>query len=499
MSIPLDSSAVRIDGRLMAIALAFLCAGLIAVGAVMEGQPLVALAAVLAVPAAVSVLARPDATIPVVLFLIYSNAMVVAVHFHGVPSIAAMLAPAPLIIPLLYNIVLLRQRIVLGPALPWILAFVGWQLLSAMFSRAPDQAIEGVMSTVFEGLLMYVLITNVVRSSRILRTSVWALIAAGTFMGGISVYQQTTRSFDSDLGGFGQLSDGAGFQVAEGHGTVIQQRLSGPIGEKNRYAQVMLMLIPLALSRFWIERNFGLRSVAMVSAMLIAMGCALTFSRSGAIAFVLMSMVGLALKFVSPKQVGLLGIGGLVLLLAVPQYRTRLATVPTALGIFGASSTQEEPDGAIRGRVTEMLAAARMAIDHPVFGVGPDMSGEYTREYGQVGGLRALEGPRQTHCMFLEIPAETGLPGMMLFLSMLGATILSLLRTRSQIIDSDRELEQTVSAFLLALTGYLVMGIFLHMSYVRYFWLMLSMSDAATCVARMANKRTTPDAQEAVA
>ena len=479
MSIPLDSSAVRIDGRLMAIALAFLCAGLIAVGAVMEGQPLVALAAVLAVPAAVSVLARPDATIPVVLFLIYSNAMVVAVHFHGVPSIAAMLAPAPLIIPLLYNIVLLRQRIVLGPALPWILAFVGWQLLSAMFSRAPDQAIEGVMSTVFEGLLMYVLITNVVRSSRILRTSVWALIAAGTFMG--------------------QLSDGAGFQVAEGHGTVIQQRLSGPIGEKNRYAQVMLMLIPLALSRFWIERNFGLRSVAMVSAMLIAMGCALTFSRSGAIAFVLMSMVGLALKFVSPKQVGLLGIGGLVLLLAVPQYRTRLATVPTALGIFGASSTQEEPDGAIRGRATEMLAAGRMAIDHPVFGVGPDMSGEYTREYGQVGGLRALEGPRQTHCMFLEIPAETGLPGMMLFLSMLGATILSLLRTRSQIIDSDRELEQTVSAFLLALTGYLVMGIFLHMSYVRYFWLMLSMSDAATCVARMANKRTTPDAQEAVA
>ena len=278
-----------------------------------------------------------------------------------------------------------------------------------------------------------------------------------------------------------------------------QRRLTGPIGEENRYAQVMLMLIPLALSRFWIERNVGLRSVAMVSAMLIAMGCALTFSRSGAIAFVLMSMVGLALKFVSPKQVGLLGIGGLVLLLAVPQYRTRLATVPTALGIFGASSTQEEPDGAIRGRVTEMLAAARMAIDHPVFGVGPDMSGEYTREYGQIGGLRALEGSRQTHCMFLEIPAETGLPGMMLFLSMLAATILSLLRTRSQIMDSERELEQTVSAFLLAMTGYLVMGIFLHMSYVRYFWLMLAMTDAATCVARMSNKPTTPDAQAAIA
>ncbi len=487
------------DGRRMAIGSAFLCAGLIAVGAVMEGQPLVALAAIVAVPAALFILAKPDSAIPVVLFLIYSNAVVVAVRFHGVPSFAAMLVPVPLILPLFYNIVLLRQRLVVGPALPWLVGFIAWQLTSAMFSRAPDKAIDGVMSTVFEGLLMYILITNVVRSPELLRLSVWALIAAGTLMGSISVYQQATKSFDSDFGGFGQLSDGDGFEVAEGHGTVRQRRLAGPIGEKNRYAQVMLMLIPLALSRFWIERSVRLRSVALVSAILIAMGCALTFSRSGAVAFVLMLTVGLALKFVSPKQVALLGIGGLLMLLAVPQYRTRLATVPTALGIFGASSTAEEPDGAIRGRATEMLAAGRIAIDHPVFGVGPDMSGEYTREYGQVGGLRALEGPRETHCMFLEIPAETGIPGMLLFMSMLASTILSVLRTRSQFINSDRETEQTVSAFLLAMTGYLVMGIFLHMSYVRYFWLILAMTDAATCVARMADNPTTSDAQEAIA
>ncbi len=496
MLIPLDNSQVRIDGRIAVIVPAFVCAGLIAVGALVEQQPLVALAAILAIPAAFYVLARPNSAIPVVLFLMYSNAVIVAVRFHGVPSVAAMLVPAPLIIPLFYNIVLRRQCIVVGPALPWILAFVGWQLVSAMFLRAPEKAIDGVMGTVFEGLLMYVLITNVVCSPKVLKKSVWALIAAGAFMGSISVYQQATRSFDSDFGGFGQLSGGRGFEVAEGRGAVRQRRLSGPIGEKNRYAQVMLMLVPLAMSRFWIERNLGLRSIAIVSTMLIAMGCALTFSRSGAIAFVLMLMVALALKFVSRRQVAMLGIGGLLLLLAIPQYRTRLATVPTALGVFGASSSQEEPDGAIRGRATEMLAAARMAIDHPVCGVGPDLSGEYTREYGQVGGLRALEGPRQTHCMFLEIPAETGVPGMLLFLSMLAATILSLLRTRSQTAETNPELEQTVSAFLLAITGYLVMGVFLHMSYVRYFWLMLAMADACACVARC---QPPAEAQEAIA
>lgn len=499
MSMSLDNSTVRMDGRLTAIVLAFVCAGFVAVGALIEQQPVFALAAILTIPAAVFMLSRPDSAIPVVLFLMYSNAVVVAVRFHGVPSIAAMLVPAPLIIPLLYNVLLLRQRIVVGPALPWILGFIGWQLVSAMCSRAPDKAIDGVIGTVCEGLLMYVLITNVVRTPATLKVGLWALVAAGAFMGGISVFQQTTRSFDSDFGGFGQLSGGRGFEVEHGRGTVRQRRLSGPIGEKNRYAQVMLMLVPLAFSRFWTERRYSLRAVALVSAMLIAMGGALTFSRSGAVAFVMMLAVALALKFVSRKQVVALACGGLLLLLAVPQYRTRLATVPTAMGIFGTSATQEEPDGAIRGRATEMLAAARMAIDHPVLGVGPDLSGEYTREYGQVGGLRALEGPRQTHCMFLEIPAETGVPGMLLFLTMLGATILSLLRARTLVADTDHDLEQTASAFLLAITGYLVMGIFLHMSYVRYFWLMLAMADASTCVARHRYQMTRVSAQEVAA
>jgi len=494
----LNNPAVRMDGRRVVAVLLLLCAGLIAVGAIMEGQPLVALAAVGAVPGAVFVLGKPDSAIPVVLFLIYSNAVVVAVRFHGVPSIAAMLVPAPLVIPLFYNIFLRRQVVVIAPALPWIVAFVSWQLVSALFSQVPGKALDGVLSTVFEGLMLYVLITNVVRSTGNLRTGVWALIAAGTMMGSLSVYQQATRSFDSDFGGFAQLSQGEGFEVEDGHGTARQRRLAGPVGEQNRYAQVMLMLIPLALSRFWIERRVELRSVALLAGVAIAMGCALTFSRSGAIGFVLMLIVGMTLKFVSPRQVSMLGIGGLLILLAVPQYRTRLMTVPTAFGIFGASSTAEEPDGAIRGRATEMLAAGRMAIDHPVFGVGPDLSGEYTREYGQVGGLRALEGPRETHCMFLEIPAETGLPGILLFLRMLAGTILSALRARFQISSLGRELAQTVSAFLLAITGYLVVGIFLHMSYVRYFWLMLAMTDAATCVARTASKRTISEAKEAL-
>ena len=501
MSASFDSSSCRIDGRLVAIGLAFLCAGLIAIGAIIEQQPLVAVAAILTIPATIFVFARPESSIPVVLFVMYTNAAVVAVHFHGVPAFAAALVPVPLIIPLFYNIVLLRQPIIVTPALPWIIAYVGWQVICAMFSNAPDVSLDGVKGTFLEGLVMYILITNVVRSPQILRMSVWALVAAGTCMGVVSTYQQATRSFDSDFGGFGQVSGGRGFKVAEGRGEVQQRRLSGPIGEKNRYAQIMLMLIPLALSRFWAERLYAMRLLALVAALFCGLGCALTFSRSGAVAFMLMLLIGLALKFVSRRQIAAIFAGGMLLLLAVPQYRTRLATVPSAMGIFGTSSAgQAEPDGAIRGRATEMLAAGRIAIDHPIWGVGPDLSGTYTREYSQVGGLRALEGSRESHCMFLEIPAETGLPGMILFLGMLTTSIFTLLRIRQMVIGTDRELEQTVSGFLLALTGYLVMGVFLHMSYIRYFWLMLALADACNYVIQTsANEASDQSVLEVIA
>src|SRR5204863_139815 len=56
------------------------------------------------------------------------------------------------------------------------------------------------------------------------------------------------------------------------------------IGEKNRYAQVLLVLLPLAFSRMRGERSRLLRLLAAGCAALIFSGVVLTFSRGGAIA-----------------------------------------------------------------------------------------------------------------------------------------------------------------------------------------------------------------------
>jgi hypothetical protein len=49
----------------------------------------------------------------------------------------------------------------------------------------------------------------------------------------------------------------------------------------------------------------------------------------------------------------------------------------------------------------------------------------------------------------------------------------------------------------LALTAYLATGLFLHLSYARYFWLMLAIADSVAIVAaRRAAETVLPDGQE---
>src|SRR5439155_1514577 len=81
-----------------------------------------------------------------------------------------------------------------------------------------------------------------------------------------------------------------------------------------------------------------------------------------------------------------------------------------------------ETDGAIRGRMTEMMAALFVFLDHPVIGVGP---GQYMPVYSQAymnvpGALRHITVERRAHSMYFELAAENGMVGLGLFLAIVG-------------------------------------------------------------------------------
>ncbi len=414
----------------------------------------------------------PMMIIPVVVFQLYINAAVVAVKFHGLPKPIATLSVAPLVIPLLFVWFRGRKPIVLTPTLKWFAAFLCVQTASALFSANPRDGFGELTVTIFEGLGLYLVITNVVRTRETLNQVAWALLAAVIFMGGISLLQQATGTYDHDFAGFAQMSEGGG------------HRLCGPIGEQNRYAQILLMIVPIAMFQWMAQRRLLARFFALLALAMAMTGIVLTLSRGAGVGFAMVLLLMACMRYVKFRHLAVIGVAVLVLMVSVPKYRDRMSTVFNALGLMSSSQVateEDEPDGAIKGRATSMIAAARVFADYPLLGVGPGQFNDYSREYGKVGGIRSVEQGRESHCLYLEIASENGILGLITFGMMVFVSIRGLLITRrKQLLGLSADKSFLTTGLLLAVASYLTTGIFLHLSYARYFWLIIALCDAST-------------------
>jgi O-antigen ligase len=116
--------------------------------------------------------------------------------------------------------------------------------------------------------------------------------------------------------------------------------------------------------------------------------------------------------------------------------------------------------------------------------VGPGRFNEYSRSHSREGGLRAFEESREVHCLYLELAAENGILGLGVFAVMMTISLRTLLLARRRFQDvGDRPMSFLVTGFFLALVAYLASALFLHLSYARYFWLMLALADVAALQA----------------
>ena len=448
-----------------------------------QAEPVLFAAGVAFVVLTLAVLRNFDLITLFVLFVIYSNAAVVAVKFHGVPEIAGQAVIVLAGVPLAGHLFLRGERIVLGPAFPWVMGFGVIQFLGALAAKRPELAWEGFVTFLAEGVLLYLLFSNLVRTPKMLKASIWSLLLAGCLMGGVPLFQELTGTYENNYGGFAQAGE-PGFGTGELTlaGEVMQQRLSGPIGEKNRYAQIMLMLLPLGILMWKHESARRWKWLAAAAISLAAAGGLLAFSRGAIVALGITLVCGIPLGLVSGRKVFALGALGFVLLLLTPQYQARMLSL-LKVGELFSGGRQSSADGALKGRATEMGAAALVYLDHPAIGVGPGQFKYYSQDYGKRIGLRSLAKHRQAHCLPLDVAAETGSLGLFCLAGAVTMTLRSLLRIYR---DGSQAMfyRQAALAFLVALGIYLTNGLFLHFAFIRYFWLMMALADAVTAIAQ---------------
>jgi O-antigen ligase len=425
-------------------------------------------------------LARPDTTTLLVVFLLYTNAVVVAVKFHGVPFILGAAVPLLLLWPLFWQIAVRREKLIVAPTLWPVALFVAMQLLSILAANRPDVAVAKMKVAATECLLLYVLITNAIRHWTTLRQVVWVLVAAAALMGALGAYQQATGTQHRDYGGFAQVPGIAPAEVLmEGKAA----RFAGPVGEKNYFAQFMLMALPLAGIGLASACSLRRRVLAVLACVFIGLGIALTASRGAAVGFLVMLIVMTGMRYIKVRH-AIAGLVGLVLVAsAFPQYAARLQSLGRVAHVLSQGKQIQHADKATQGRLTEMAAACLVFVEHPVLGVGPGMFRYHFLEKADALGFQVHGTTRMAHCALLEIAAEHGVLGLGSFLAILLVTLWRLAKIRTT--DTRPEVVNMATAFILVVVVLITTGVFLSFAYVRYYWLMLALAASVEIVARM--------------
>lgn len=458
------------SARLLLIAVAL---GVVIIG-VATGL-LVAAGVVIAALAAMALALVPETATLAFIFLLYINAPGVATQVYGVPYLVAGLFTGLLMIPFA-ALMLRRQPIVILPVLLLASGFGLAMLLSTLQALRLEPALDRLLVHVIEGLLLTFLVTNVVRTDRMLRAALWALLLAGGFLAALSLHQGLTAAYGATYGGFALIPAGALLPGDEG------ARLGGPVADPNRYAQILLTVLPIAAYAVVKAPNTIARISSSTVGIMALVATYLTHSRGAAVAFASVLFTGVIARVFPLRLGGFLVVVVLAgLAIAGPGYLDRLLTLPD---LQPTPDAEGNVDLSALARLTLNLAAWNVFLDHPLLGIGPGNFTLVSVEYANELGLRHLSSPFRAHNLYLEIAAETGIVGLATFLCLVGYLSIRLWQVRSQNRLARPDASAIATALLFSLIAYLVTGVFLHLSFERYFWLLVALCGAAVAILR---------------
>lgn len=444
-----------------------------------------------------SSISLPIAATSLAVFLLYTNLPVVLAQGGVLPTAVAAAVPALLAAAVLHGTVIQRRPIVIDRTFVLMCAFLVVLLVGAFAAVGHAVALARIGTFAVEGLAIYFLVRNGIRTRRELSAAVAAMLGAASLLAGLAVFQAATGAYEQEFLGLARRSLEHLEEMPASYAMELgdEDRARGPVDDPNRFAQILLFAAPFA---FVLHRNALRRRTSWVAAACFALlvgGVLVTYSRGAFVTMVVLAGLATAMRLVRTGSLLAAVAAGCVLVpIAAPGYSQRILSISGVAGLFG--SVQVEADGPTRGRTTEMLAALAAYVDHPVVGVGPGQYLFHSVEYQALPeiSIRELPEPRRAHSLYLEIAAETGTLGLVLF----GAIPLLLLRDlrvlRLELADRSPELARLAAGFSLAVFAYLGTGVFLHLSFERYYWFLIGLTSAAIGVLhRAASDRERPD------
>ncbi|MBC8508965.1 MAG: O-antigen ligase family protein [Chloroflexi bacterium] len=282
------------------------------------------------------------------IIITYLNLSDIAIEYYGAPSITKLFS-----VLLLFGFIL-RWLIYGEKPKNWglytvLLGAYGIVALISLFFAADQLVAQAALLDFVKDAVLSIMIVLLLKERVDLRRIVWALLLCGIIMGTLSIVQYVTGSYDNEFGGFAKTPD---VRTIVGS-SIVENRATGPLGDPNVYAQVLLVIVPIALDRAWNTKSRRLRFFALWALFATSGAVILTFSRGAFIS--LMVMIIAMLIYLRPKPMALMVTlaSGILLLQFVPaQYTQRMESLFSFLP-WADSGTSS--DSSFRGRTSEMI------------------------------------------------------------------------------------------------------------------------------------------------
>jgi O-antigen ligase len=338
---------------------------------------------------------------------------------------------------------------------------LGWN--SASFSWAEDPGRIPVATASFLlNMALFPIVFAAIRNKR----SVWlvygAFVAGATFA---ALYGYVTQPSASALASSPTAANGL-------------NRLAGTVADPNEFATLlvagMALASPFVFSR---DRPAPAKLLAGLSVAFLLFAVLLTLSRGGLIALSAALLVGIFVAYRARLRV--LVATGLVVLGAVIYFSSN----PQAFERVTAS------DGG-SGRTDIWNIGWRMVEDHPVRGVGAAnfqvSSIHYLLEPGAIRfDEYVVDQPAVAHNMYLQVLAELGIVGLVLFLGIVFVCIAMMVRAYLMFARADdRDGALLAAGALMAVSAVLAGYFFLSEEHSKVLWLLLTLGPTLLALAR---------------
>ena len=338
-----------------------------------------------------------------------------------------------------------------------LLLFIGWAALSVTW--AEDSGVTGTPLLRYAlNLVLFLIVFSAVRTPRHLIWAVGAYVVGSVLAGGYGILNPP--------------QDVAYYDVT---------RVSGTIGDPNELAGVLVGGTILAAGLAW----------TLKGAPLLRMGAALS------------AVICAGAIFLSLSRGGLVALGfSLVAAIVVAGRRWRIQAIVLAVAVavagFGYFGLYAGTDAVNRvtsfgngtGRTDIWTVGWRMVQAHPLSGVGvgnyQTSSIHYLLQPGEIQRSEFIvDTPKVAHNTYLQVLAELGVVGAVLFALIIGFSLTCMLKA-ARIFErlGETPMELLSRALLVGTCGVLAADFFISEEFSKQLWLLFGLGPAVLAIAR---------------